>query len=120
MGLENRQNTRYKDIGRVMAPEISSLSAILDDISAEGCKIHYTCPVVAELETEYEIEISPSKNQSNNNNPLHLICVPQWVNEIEGQTHIGFKILYSPDANNLAAFISQLEAESNEDDLDIV
>lgn len=118
MGIENRQNTRYKDIGRVMAPEICSVSAILDDISAEGCKIHYTFPVVAELETEYELEISPSKNHGNN--PLHLICVPQWVKELEGQTQIGFKIQYSPDANNLAYFISQLEQESSEDDLDIV
>ena len=109
---ENRQQTRFKEIGRIIAPEICALPGILDDISAAGCKVHYPFPVVVDLENEYELKIAPTRSQDET--PLKLMCVPQWVNEKEGNTHIGFKILYSPDANRLAEFIAYLEKVSDD------
>ena len=46
--------------------------------------------------------------------------MPQWVKEQEGSTFIGFKILYSPDANRLADFIKVLESMAKDDLPDIV
>lgn len=118
MNQENRQHTRYEEIGRVTASEICALPAVLDDISLTGCKIHYSFPVVVNLENEYEVKISPL--HSSDNSPLNLICIPQWVKEQEGSTFIGFQIQYSPDANKLAAFINQLEQISKDELPDII
>lgn len=107
MDTERRQFLRYKEIGRAVVPELCALPAVLDDISSTGCKIRYSFPVVVDLDAEYELKISPLHNE--NQNPLNLICTPQWVQEIDGSTLIGFKILYSPDANKLNSFISRLE-----------
>lgn len=107
MEQENRLHTRYDEIGRVTAPEICALPAVLDDISLTGCKLHYSFPVVVDLENEYELKISPL--HSSVHSPLNLICTPQWVKEQDGSTFIGFKIQYSPDAHKLKTFISQLE-----------
>ena len=112
MTRDNRQDTRYEEIGRVTAPELCPISAILDDISASGCKIHYSFPIVADLENEYDVKISPL--HYSDSDPLHLICKPQWVNEIDGNTYVGFKILYSPDATRLATFIEHLEQLSQD------
>lgn len=112
MTQENRQEPRYNEIGRILAPELCPLPGILDDISSTGCKMHYSFPVVLDLENEYDLKISPLHNSDST--PLHLLCTPQWVNEIEGSTYIGFKILYSPDASRLANFMVQLE-EINKD-----
>ena len=109
---ENRQSPRYKEIGKVISHELCALSGILDDISANGCKIHFAYPVVVDLESEYNLELTPARH--NDTNPLRLRCKPQWVNEKEGNTYIGFENLYSPDANRLAAFINQLK-EAEED-----
>lgn len=111
MAIENRQYTRYKEIGRAFAQELCALPAVLDDISTNGCKVHYSFPVVVDLDTEYEVQISPLHNEKQN--PLNLICTPQWVQEIDGSTFIGFKILYSPDVNKLNSFISKLEDINN-------
>lgn len=118
MEQENRLHTRYEEIGRVTASELCALPAVLDDISLNGCKIHYSFPVVVDLENEYEVKISPL--HSSDNTPLNLICVPQWVNEMDGSTFIGFKILYSPDASRLAEFISHLETISKDSIPDII
>ena len=107
MEKENRQYTRYPEIGRAFATDLCALQAILDDISAFGCKIHYSFPIVVNLEEEYELKISPLHNE--NQNPLDLRCRPQWVQEIDGNTYIGFQILYSPDANKLNSFITKLQ-----------
>lgn len=107
MTQENRQSIRYKEIGKVVCDELCALSGILDDISSTGCKIHYSYPVVVDLESEYDLEISPASQYGNT--PLRLKCKPQWVNEKEGNTFIGLEIMYSPDANRLTAFIKQLE-----------
>jgi hypothetical protein len=113
MKTENRVDIRYKEIGHVTAPELCALPGILDDISESGCKIHYAFPVVVELENEYELKILPSQQQDEP--PLKLICVPQWVNETDGSTFIGFKIQYSPDDVRLKEFISYLKERSESD-----
>ena len=118
MEQENRLHTRYEEIGRVTAPDICALPGILDDISANGLKVHYSFPVVVDLETEYDLKISPL--HGSNSSPLKLICTPQWVNETGGNTFIGFKIHYSPDAHKLENFIKHLEIISRDDLPDIV
>ena len=66
------------------------------------------------------VKVSPiltlSPLHSSDNSPLNLICIPQWVKEQDGNTYIGFKVLYSPDANRLNEFINHLE-ELSEDQL---
>lgn len=101
-----------------MATELCALPGVLDDISLSGCKIHYSFPVVVDLENEYELKIFPL--HSSVNTALNLICTPQWVKEQEGNTFIGFKIQYSPDANKLNTFISQLEQISKDELPDII
>ena len=118
MEHENRLHTRYEEIGRITAPEICALPGILDDISLSGCKVHYSFPVVVDLENEYDVRISPL--HGSNSSPLNLICSPQWVNETGGNTYIGFKIHYSPDAHKLEQFIKYLESISKDDLPDIV
>ena len=112
MTQENRQETRYEEIGRVVASELCPISGVLDDISAAGCKVHYSFPVVVDLENEYDVKISPL--HYSDMEPLHLMCQPQWVNEIDGNTFIGFKVLYSPDAARLSNFIDYLEEISQD------
>ena len=107
MDFEKRSDTRYKEIGKITCHELCALPGVLDDISAGGLKMHYSFPVVVELENEYEVEILPSN--ATNPIPLKLKCLPQWANEQDGSTYIGFKILYSPDANRLNEFIDHLE-----------
>lgn len=115
---ENRQHTRYEEIGRVSAPELCALPGVLDDISVNGCKIHYSFPVSVNLDNEYEVKLSPLHH--GDQAPLNLICLPQWVKESSGNTYIGFKILYSPDANRLKTFIQQLEDLSKDQLPDII
>ncbi len=114
MGIENRQHPRYKEIGRIIANELCALPGVLDDISLQGCQIHYSVPVIVDLETEYEVQISPLHNEMSA--PLNLRCQPQWVKEHEGNTTIGLKILYSPDAARLSDFIEKLK-QINSDDI---
>ena len=85
MNTENRTYTRYKDIGHIIAPELCVLPGIIDDISLSGCKVHYQFPVVIDLDNEYEVKLSPSQNP--NENPLNLMCKPQWAKEIDGKTY---------------------------------
>lgn len=118
MGQENRRDPRYLEIGRVTAPELCALPGILDDISANGCKVHYSFPVVVDLENEYDVRISPLHGSFTS--PLNLICTPQWVKEQEGNTFIGFMINYSPDAHKLEEFIKHLETITKDDLPDII
>lgn len=113
MNIENRQSARYPEIGHIVAPELCSLPGIIDDISKEGCKVHYQFPIVVDLEREYEARLSPSKNA--NSNPLNLIMTPQWAKESDGKTYIGFKFQFSPDENKLHVFIEHLKQLSEED-----
>lgn len=118
MAEENRLHTRYEEIGRITAPEICALPGVLDDISASGCKIHYAFPVVVDLDNEYDIKISPL--HQGDQAPLNLRCSPQWIKELEGNTYIGLKIQYSPDANRLSSFIQHLEELSKDQLPDII
>lgn len=118
MNKENRVDTRYDEIARVIAPEICVLPGVLDNISASGCKIHFPLSAVnADVENEYEIKIIPSR--LNFEAPLNLMCVPQWIKENADSTEIGFKILYSPDAARLAKFIEYLDELSKDELPDI-
>ena len=118
MAEENRLHTRYEEIGRISAPEICVLPGVLDDISTSGCKIHYSFPVVVDLDNEYDIKISPLHH--GDQLPLNLICIPQWTKEQEGNTYIGMKIQYSPDANRLSSLIKYLEELSKDQLPDII
>lgn len=118
MSQENRQSERYQEIGKVTSAEICSLPGILDDISATGCKIHYAFPVTVDMETEYELRLSPLHNSDEA--PLVLKCLPQWINQIDDNTYIGFKVLYSPDANRLNEFIIYLKDISKDQLPDIL
>ncbi|MCR4733587.1 MAG: hypothetical protein K5829_01085 [Treponema sp.] len=111
---ENRQNTRYKEIGRFLAAKLCLLPGIIDDVSIEGCKVHYQFPVDVEVDSEYEAQLSPSQNPSDV--PLKLICKTQWVQKTDEMTYIGFKILYSPDGKRLSDFIQHLQSK-NQDEL---
>lgn len=117
MDKKDRQETRYKEIGRINAPELCSIPGILDDISLSGCKVHYQFPVTVDLENEYEIKLSPTSN--NDEPPLNLICKPQWFKEHNENTFIGFQILYSPDVNRLSSFIEYLSEKDSDDLLEI-
>ena len=118
MAEEKRLHPRYEEIGKVFSQEICALPGVLDDISLSGCKFHYSFPVVINLEDEYEVQISPLHKIESS--PLNLICQPQWVNEVEGNTLIGMKILYSPDNKRLETFVSELEQQSKNQTLDIL
>ncbi len=118
MSDENRLNTRYKEIGRVLISEISSLPGVLDDISISGCKIHFLMPVVIDLENEYNVKILLSRNSTEN--PLNLYCKPQWAKECQGSTQIGMKIIFSPDMKRLTSFINDLKKEDSDIFTDII
>ena len=107
MNQEKRQSTRYNEIGKVSSPELCALPGILENISVAGCRVFYGYPVVVDLDSEYTLEVLPASQYDKS--PLKLRCRPQWVNEKEGNTFIGFEMLYSPDAARLAEFISSLE-----------
>ena len=75
MEQENRLHTRYEEIGRITAPEICALPGILDDMSLNGCKVHYSFPVVVDLENS--ITVDATKNYSTN--PIFTQDVVQFV-----------------------------------------
>lgn len=112
MNEENRQDTRYQEIGRVDAPEICALNGVLDDISETGCKVHFPCSVDVSQDNEYKIKITLSR--STDEPPLQLICKPVWVNNNPEESQIGFKYLFSPDDSRLHEFISYLKEIEND------
>lgn len=114
MGIESRRNTRYSEIGRVFCEEICALPGILDNISTDGCKIHFPVSVTVDSEKEYMLKIKLTRTADNS--PLQLMCKPMWVSEQGTNTQIGMKILYSPDDSRLHEFISFLE-DINDDSL---
>ena len=114
MALEERHSERFDDIGRVEIPELCGISATLENISKDGCKIHYSFPVVVDLDCEYNVSISISRN-TQDESPLQLVCQPQWCNECSGTTFVGLKILFSPDASRLKDLITMIEQDSEDD-----
>lgn len=118
MSEENRQDIRYCEIGRVIAPEICALNGILDDISITGCKIHFPCIFELNHDNEYNIKITLSRSPEDT--PLQLLCKPIWVKHGAGDTYIGMQNLYSPDENRLKEFIDFLEQLNTDDLPDII
>ncbi len=112
MNSENRQNVRYEDIGRVDATEICTLPGVLNDISLTGCKVHFPIPVTIDMENDFELKVKPAQKSSEE--PLVLICHPQWVKQNDGETEIGFSILRSPDTPQLASYIEELKTNSSD------
>ena len=115
---ENRQNTRYPELGRVFSNELCALPGILDDISLDGCRVHFPVPVVADLENEYKLKVQLSR--ASDESPLQLLCRPIWVNNNGGTSYLGFQIMYSPDDMRLRATIAELERLSKADVPEII
>jgi hypothetical protein len=104
-----RKSVRFADIGRIEAPQICALPGILDNLSREGCKIHYMFPVVVDLENDYEIKIMSAGHPLK---PFVLLCHPQWVKEDKGITEIGFSILRSPDYARFLEYVNNLDSDA--------
>lgn len=118
MNEENRQSTRYAEIGRVIAPEMCPLNGVLDDISLTGCKVHFPCVTDVNIEQEYNIKIVLSRAPEDE--PLQLLCQPIWVKQLTESTEVGLSNLYSPDENRLKEFISYLEGIQDDEIPDIL
>ena len=108
MVSELRKNARFEDFGRVECPEICVVSGILDDISLDGCKVHFDAPINLSLEDDYELRVRFSRFPQD---ILVLMAHPQWTKEDGNMTSIGFAILRSPDTAKLDSYISQLKEE---------
>ena len=52
MQTELRKNTRFEDFGRIECEDLGPVSGILDDISMNGCKVHFDVPVNVNLEND--------------------------------------------------------------------
>ena len=111
-----RKLPRFADFGRVEAPALCAIPGVLDDISIEGCKVHFPVEVVVDPDADYEIKVRPSRRVSEV--PFMLICHPQWNRIEDGTTHIGFKVLRSPDTWRLTQYIEQLYRESSEEEVE--
>ena len=69
------------------------------------------------MDDDYEIQLRLARSAQE---PLLLVCQPQWVEADNGSTSIGFAILRSPDTARLEAYIAMLDTEatdSNDSDL---
>jgi len=117
MQVDLRKDTRFEDFGRIECDELSPVSGILDDISLNGCKIHYDVPVSVNLENDYELHVRLSRDPSEE---IILISHPEWVRKTDSTTLIGFSILRSPDSARLDEYVSQLHAEQKEISDDVV
>lgn len=110
-----RKSIRYDDIGRIDAPQICALPGVLDNISREGCKVHYPFPVVIDLDSDYEIRVMPSHISGEmHKTAFTLLCHPRWVKEDRGATEIGFSILRSPDSVYLSEYVAGLSDAADE------
>lgn len=118
MNKELRQDTRYEEIGSVIAPEICPLNGVLDDISLSGCKVHFSCIADVSMEEEYTIKIGFSRSPEEE--PLQLLCKPIWVKHVQDKTSVGFSYLFSPDEQKLKQLIIELEKDSTLDMPDLL
>ncbi|MCQ2573268.1 MAG: PilZ domain-containing protein [Treponema sp.] len=112
---ENRVAERFDDMGKIVCPELCALSGSLQNISRTGLKIYFPVPVSVDLEAQNEYEIRITLAKKIGEPPLVLVCVPQWVREVEHATEIGLKALYSPDQSRYMNYISELETEKKDD-----
>lgn len=115
MGVENRNSERYDDMGKVFCEELSALPGNLENISKSGLKVHFPVPVTIDLDAQNEYELRITLAKKIGDAPLVLVCVPQWVREVQHETEIGFKSLYSPDQNRYMTYISELANSEKQD-----
>ena len=111
MNSEERLSHRFEDIGRFLSQGLCALPGTLENISREGCKIHYSFPVSVDLNNDYEAKITFSRAA---NESFSLVCRPCWVKTVENGTNIGFQILPSTDFMRLAKYIEKLNIESTD------
>lgn len=112
MGTVVRRHTRYSDFGKVECPAICLVHGVLDDISKSGCKVHFDAPISISLEKDYEIRFRLSHSAQE---PMLLVCHPQWIKENKGSASVGFAILRSPDTAKLESYIMLLHSDLTED-----
>ncbi len=108
---ESRKNTRFEDFGRVECPEICVVNGILDDISLDGCKVHFDAPINLSLEDDYQLKVRFSRFPQD---VLTLMAHPQWTKEEGNMNSVGFEIMRSPDTAKLDSYITRLTAEESE------
>ncbi len=111
MNSKERLSHRFEDIGRFLSPDLCALPGTLENISREGCKIHYSFPVSVDLNNDYEVKITFSRVA---NESFLLLCRPCWVKTEENCTDIGFQILPSTDFMRLEKYIEKLNIESSD------
>lgn len=114
MNSKERLSQRFEDIGRFLATDLCALPGVLVDISREGCKIHYSLPVVIDMDNDYEAKITFARAA---NETYTLLCHPQWLKQDGDDSDIGFKILPSTDYTRLAKYIEKLGNDISDDDL---
>lgn len=111
MNSEERLSQRFEDIGRFLSPDLCALPGTLENISREGCKIHYSFPVSVDFNSDYEAKITFSRVA---NESFLLLCHPCWIKEEGNSMDIGFQILPSTDFARLAKYIEKLNNESED------
>ena len=111
MNSEERLSHRFEDIGRFLSPELCAIPGTLENISREGCKIHYSFPVAVELNNDYEAKITFSRAA---NESFSLLCHPCWAKAEGNGTDIGFQILPSTDFMRLSKYIQKLDSDSDD------
>lgn len=117
MKTEKRNSPRFTNIARVEAPELCALPGVLDDISSNGCKVHFPVPFDVNLENDCQLEIRFSHKLFSN--PLELIGRPKWFRLSDCETYVGFSFLRSPDTPKLNEFIEVLKNEEEDKDDEI-
>ena len=115
MQTELRKNTRFEDFGRIECEDLGPVSGILDDISMNGCKVHFDVPVNVNLENDYELHVRLSRFPTEE---LVLMAHPEWSKEEDGTIDIGFSVLRSPDTGRLEKYVKQLYEEKADIDSD--
>ena len=113
MKNEHRRSERFDDIGRVDALQICPLPGVLDDISLNGCKVHFPIPVSVDMDNDFELKLKLSAGNASHNSLL-LLCHPQWQRTDGFETQVGFKVLRSPDTRELESYIENLKAKSQD------
>ncbi len=109
--VEQRADKRFDDIGRIEAEDLCPLAGVLDNISLNGCKVHYKFPVSVDMENDYKVKITFARDASNGS--LSLLCRPRWTKETNGRMEIGFSILPSVDSARLTEYVKKLGLEEN-------
>ena len=111
MHVELRKDTRFEDFGRIECEALSPVKGVLEDISFNGCKVHFDVPVTVNFENDYELYVRLSRFPTEE---IVLMAHPEWTREIETVTEIGFSFLRSPDSARLEEYVKQLHAEQEE------